>query len=204
MSLFVAGTDTGVGKTVVSTILALKFGYRYWKPIQSGLDVPTDSEWVAERIGWDFVQAEVYRCQKSISPHASARLEGVDIKMETIISQIPSENTIIEGCGGLLVPLNSSEFIIDMAEKMGCAVLLVAKSGLGTINHTLLSLEALRKRDLPILGVVLNGEVNPSNRDAIEQFGNIPVICQIPILTNLCRLNLSEIGQLIQMEITWK
>lgn len=198
---FITGTDTGIGKTVFSTILALKLGYHYWKPIQSGLEEITDSEWVAERIGKPFVKPEIYRLSQPLSPHAAAKLENQEIKIDPILSAAPQDHTIIEGCGGLLVPMNSSTLIIDLIQQLKCSLILVARSGLGTINHTLLSLEALQQRSIPILGVVLIGPPNSSNREAIEHFGKTPVIAEVPFLENLSRDSLISFSHQLSLNL---
>lgn len=204
MNYFITGTDTGVGKTLFSTILALKLGYRYWKPIQSGLDSPTDSEWVAERIGKSLIIPEVYRLTQPLSPHAAAALENKEIACNHILSQTPTDSTIIEGCGGLLVPINSSTLIIDLIPKLNSALILVARSGLGTINHTLLSLSILQQRQIHTAGVVLMGPLNPSNRAAIEHFGKTPVIGEVPFLENLNRESLIHFSQKIPLNLRSK
>lgn len=199
---FITGTDTGIGKTVFSTILSLKLGYHYWKPIQSGLRECTDSEWVAERIGKHLVKPEVYRLLHPLSPHAAAKLENREIDCDRILAQAPKNHTIIEGCGGLLVPLNSTTLIIDLVQKLNCSLILVARSGLGTINHTLLSLAALQSRNIPTLGVVLVGPPNSSNREAIEHFGNTSVIGEVPFLENLDREHLITFCQFFPLNLT--
>jgi malonyl-CoA O-methyltransferase len=200
MNIFVTGTDTGVGKTVISAILALKFGYRYWKPIQCGTNEPTDSKWVAERIGNNFLQKEVYNLKAPLAPYFSAQLEHKDISIESILDEYPKDQTVIEGCGGTLVPINKNHFIIDFIGHLGCPTILIARSGLGTINHTLLSLEALKSRSLRTLGVILVGDLNLNNKNAIEKFGKIPVVGQIPILKKLDRKSLIEVSDLINLE----
>lgn len=199
---FITGTDTGIGKTVFSAILALKLGYHYWKPIQSGLENCTDSEWVAERIGKHLVKPEVYRLLHPLSPHAAAKLENQEIDCDRILAQAPKNHTIIEGCGGLFVPLNSTTLIIDLVQKLDCSLILVARSGLGTINHTLLSLAALQSRNIPTLGVVLVGPPNSSNREAIEHFGNTTVIGEVPFLENLDREHLTTFSHHIPLDLT--
>jgi dethiobiotin synthase len=196
LSLFVTGTDTGIGKTVVSSILALKLGYRYWKPIQSGLNTPTDSEWVASRLGEQSIQKEVYRLASPLSPHASAQIDGVEIQLDRIVEKKPVRKTVIEGAGGVLVPLNRKFLQLDLIQRLSCPVVVVARSGLGTINHTLLTLEVLRSRRISVHGVVLVGDPNLSNREAIEFYGRVSVSAEIPYLTELDRESLLKAGSL--------
>jgi len=201
MNYFISGTDTGIGKTVFSTLLSLKLGYRYWKPIQSGTIDKTDSEWVAERLGKNFILNEVYKLQEPLSPHAAAKNESIEIKHELIIAQAPTDHTIIEGCGGLLVPLNSSTLIIDLIKQLHASLILVARSGLGTINHTLLSIEALHNRNIPLLGVVMVGQPNKSNLEAIKHFGNTPVLAEVPLINDFSRKNLIEISTTLPIQL---
>lgn len=184
--VFVAGSDTGVGKTLVSACLVRAWGASYWKPVQTGVAAePGDSETVTtlaelppERL---FPPAAVF--DAPLSPHAAAALEGRSVRLADIT--LPPDDgfpLVAEGAGGLMVPLSDGALMIDIIEKLAMPVVLVARSGLGTINHTLLSLEALRRRGAPIAGVVMSGPLNPGNRDAIERFGRVRVLAEIPQL----------------------
>ncbi len=176
--LFVTGTDTGVGKTVVSAWLALHLCADYWKPVQSGLDDETDAEAVARLTGDAGVGIHpcAFELTQPLSPHEAARRDGITIKLDDFTLPETDRPLIVEGAGGLLVPLNDTHYMIDLIERLGLPCVLVARSGLGTINHTLLSLAALRTRGLPIECVVINGPENPANRKAIEDFGGVPVL----------------------------
>lgn len=183
-AFFVTGTDTGVGKTVVSAILTLGLQATYWKPIQSGLTPGGDSDWIraACRLDETRIVPEVYRLSRPLSPHRSALIDGVSIELEAFTLPETDRTLVVEGAGGLLVPLNDRHFVLDLICRLQLPVLLVARSGLGTINHTLLSLMALRAAGVEILGVVMNGDFNSSNRDAIERYGQVPVIAEVPPL----------------------
>ena len=200
MNIFVTGTDTNIGKTIVSTILAIKFNYRYWKPIQCGLDELSDSDWVKQFIGAEKIQREVYRLKNPLSPHLAARKENQVISMQELIKNYPKDRTIIEGAGGLLVPLNSKEFLIDLIPIDKCKVVLVARSSLGTINHTLLSIEALRKWNLNLWGVVMVGEENEENKKAIEEYGQTTVLAEIPFVQELSKKELVKIANGLNWE----
>ncbi len=180
--LFITGTDTGVGKTFVSTLLAKRLDRRYWKPIQSGMDLPTDSQLVAQILSPQRVLPELYLLRAPLSPHESARLEQKEISITQILSTLTqiSDPLVIEGAGGLLVPLNEHDLMIDLILAMNCPVILVARSTLGTINHTLLSLEALRSRNMEPLGVIMVGPTNTANRKSLEQFGRVCILAEIP------------------------
>ncbi|MBF0358625.1 MAG: dethiobiotin synthase [Magnetococcales bacterium] len=192
-SVFVAGTDTDVGKSVVSAWLLRKIGGDYWKPIQSGLAGESDLLAVRRLSGLaeDSFHPSTYNLTQPLSPHASAALDGVEIKLDDFVLPESKNPIIVEGAGGLLVPLNDQDFIVDLIQRLALPVLLVARSGLGTINHTLLSLQLLRQRGVDIAGVVLNGELNPGNRDAIIKYGKVDIIAEIP---KLDPLNVQTLG----------
>jgi dethiobiotin synthase len=194
-SVFVTGTDTDVGKSVVSAWLLRKIGGDYWKPIQSGLAGESDLLVVKRLSGLaeDRFHLSTFNLTQPLSPHASAALDGVEIKLDDFALPESKNPIIVEGAGGLLVPLNEQDFIIDLIQKLALPVVLVARSGLGTINHTLLSLQLLRQRGVAIAGVVLNGELNPGNRDAIIKYGKVDIIAEIPKLDPLNTQTLSAI-----------
>ncbi len=181
---FVTGTDTGVGKTLVSAVLMSGLSAVYWKPVQSG--EPGDTEWVRQATGLpaERFAPETYRLQQPLSPHAAAASAGVQIDLGTFQPPV-AERLIAEGAGGVLVPLNDRQLMIDLMAKLGLPVLLVARSSLGTINHTLLSLEALRRRNLEVVGVVVNGPRNPANEEAIARYGQVPVLAAVEPLARL-------------------
>lgn len=180
--LFVTGTDTDIGKTLVSAVLMAGTRGTYWKPIQSGLAEITDTQWVQAVTGLPgrHFLPETHRLSQPLSPHASAALDGVRIDLSDFSLPDPlPHHFIVEGAGGLMVPLNEHHFMADLMTRLALPVLLVASSGLGTINHTLLSLEKLRSLGLEIVGVVLNGPLNDSNHRAIEHYGRTRVVARI-------------------------
>jgi dethiobiotin synthetase len=183
--LFVTGTDTGVGKTVVSAALLEQLrptgNVRYWKPIQTGIEVDDDTATVRSLgASADEVLDEGIRLKRPLSPHLSARLSGVSIDLDDLTAiaarQPDSDRWIVEGAGGVLVPVNDCELMIDLIVRLALPVLVVARTSLGTINHTLLTLEALRSRQAQIAGVMLVGDRNEENRKAIERYGNTAVL----------------------------
>lgn len=183
MQIFIAGTDTNVGKTVVSSWICLHSAFSYFKPIQAGTEGETDSEFVG-RLSSRNIYRESYLLRSALSPHLSAEIDNIKIQPNSI--KIPAEShLVIEGAGGLFVPLNDKYFIIDFIVDRSLPVILVARSTLGTINHTLLSLEAMRARDINILGVILNGPKNSGNLHAIENFGHVPVLAEIDHLSDI-------------------
>jgi malonyl-CoA O-methyltransferase len=199
--IFVTGTDTGVGKTVVSAALMLRYcpvvpSLRYWKPVQTGIERDDDTATVENLSGAGAggVLADGIRLRRPVSPHLAARLSGTRIAVAGIVSILeaqPPGSWIVEGAGGVLVPLNESELIIDLMAALGLPVVVAASAGLGTINHTLLTLEALRVRTLTPAGVVLVGPKNPDNCEAIEKYGRVPVIGELPHLEPLTGVTLS-------------
>lgn len=195
--VFVTGTDTGIGKTVVSAALTLGLDGHYWKPIQSGAIPPTDTEQVRAWTGLPESRflPEAYSLHEPMSPHASASLEGVQIELDHILnSPLPTDaSVVIEGAGGLMVPLNPDSFMVDLIQRLAAPVVLVARTGLGTLNHTLLSLSELDRRSVPVLGVILNGEAHESNRQAIEKYGNVPVLGRVPTLNVIDKTTLLNI-----------
>ncbi|MEW6734536.1 MAG: dethiobiotin synthase [Acidobacteriota bacterium] len=193
--IFVTGTDTNVGKTIVAAALMHRYratvGLRYWKPIQTGLEIDDDTAMVYKlgecREGEIFSQG--IRLSQPLSPHLAARLSSTEIEIDRLTVPAWQDNRevrwIVEGAGGVLVPLNNCEFIIDLIVKLSLPVLVVARSSLGTINHTLLTLAALRSRSLQIAGVVMVGAANQDNREAIEHFGKTSVLGELDNLTPL-------------------
>lgn len=192
---FVTGTDTGVGKTVAASWLMLALDGEYWKPVQAGLDGETDEQAVRRLTGLPSARfhESIYRLKAALSPHEAAGREGITI--DTARLKLPRHRRplIVEGAGGLLVPLNAREFMIDLIADLGLPAVLVARTALGSINHTLLSLEALRRRRIEIAGVILNGAPDPGNRDAIANFGKVPVIAELPVFDPLGREQLLAI-----------
>ena len=192
---FVTGTDTDVGKTVVSAWLVARLGACYWKPVQAGTEPETDSAVVQRLSGAspDRILPEAYVLAEPIAPHEAARRAGMTIDMAKLVPPPYDGPLVAEGAGGLMVPLDDKSYVIDLARELELPLILVARSTLGTINHTLLSLEAIRRRGLPLAGVVMNGPETPHNRAAIEHYGQVEVIAEIPRLDPLTREKLIAI-----------
>ena len=186
-SYVVAGTDTGIGKTVFAAALADAIGASYWKPVQAGLDGETDSEAVA-RLGQlppNRVLPEAWRLTTPVSPHLSAQIEGVTIDPDALDPPRRSTPLVIEGAGGLLVPLTRRRVFADVFARWGHPVILCARTTLGTINHTLLSLEAMRRRRVCILGVAFIGEHHPGTAEIIGEMGSVRILGRLPYLDPL-------------------
>ena len=192
---FVTGTDTDVGKTLVSSWLLTQLDASYWKPVQAGVTPETDSSVVRRlaEIDPDRILPEAYVLPEAIAPHEAARRAGIAIDMAKFVPPVSDRLLVVEGAGGLMVPLTDTAYVIDLAAELHLPVILVARSTLGTINHTLLSLEAIRRRGLPLAGVVINGPETPHNRAAIERYGQVEVIAEIPWLDVVNRSTLLAI-----------
>jgi len=190
MRFVVTGTDTNIGKTVFCAGLCGLFGARYWKPVQAGLDGPTDSEVIAEFAGVEIVP-EVYRLKLAASPHQAAAAEGVTIDPDALAP--PDGPLVIEGAGGLMVPLNSETLYIDVFARWGLPLILCARTRLGTINHTLLSIEAIRARDIPLLGVAFIGDLNEESESVITEIGKVKRLGRLPVIEPLTPGRLSGV-----------
>ena len=186
-ALVVTGTDTGIGKTVVAAGLVGALDADYWKPVQAGLDGESDSETVMRlaRLPAERAHAEAYRLTTPASPHRAAEIDGLDIDTSRLSPPATARTLGIEGAGGLLVPLNRRELQIDLLARWRFPIILVTSTRLGTINHTLLSLEALRARALPVVGVLFTGENNADTERTICDFADVPSLGRLPILTPL-------------------
>jgi len=192
---FVTGTDTDVGKTLVAAWLLTQLDASYWKPVQAGVMPETDSSVVRRlaEIEPDRILPEAYVLPEAIAPHEAARRAGIAIDMAKFVPPVSDRLLVVEGAGGLIVPLTDTAYVIDLAAELHLPLILVARSTLGTINHTLLSLEAIRRRGLPLAGVVINGPETPHNRAAIERYGQVEVIAKIPWLDVVNRSTLLTI-----------
>ncbi len=166
----VTGTDTGLGKTVFAAALTAAVNGIYWKPVQAGLNGETDTQIVA-RLSGRPVLPESYRFKLAASPHRAAAAEGVTIDPAHLSLPEIAVPLIVEGAGGLLVPLTGDTLFIDVFARWNVPLILCARTALGTINHTLLSLEAIRARNIPLLGIAFIGEANDESERIIGKFG---------------------------------
>ena len=192
-SLFVTGTDTNVGKTLLSALLVAALDAIYWKPIQTGASEGTDRQTVIRlaEIAEAQTLPECYSFDPPVSPHLAAEASGVRIDLARI--QPPrnlARPLIAEGAGGILVPINDSELMLDLARRLGFPVLIAARSALGTINHTLLTLRTLSCAKMSVKGVVMIGNRNRDNERSVERFGAVPVVGTIPRLDKINRQEL--------------
>ncbi|MGP4669370.1 dethiobiotin synthase [Agrobacterium pusense] len=183
----ISGTDTGIGKTVFAAALTHALQAHYWKPVQSGLEEETDSETVARLAGVPHTRIlpEAYRLKTPASPHLSARLDTVTIDPALLQPPRLDGPLVIEGAGGLLVPLTERVLFADVFARWQIPLILCARTALGTINHTLLSLEALRQRAIPVQGVVFIGEEDWENQRVITNIGAVRPLGRLPRLVDL-------------------
>lgn len=193
--LFVTGIGTGVGKTICSAVLTRYFDADYWKPVQSGDLHDTDSMTVKKLAGNNVVcHPETYRLQLAASPHQSAAEEGITINTEDFILPETQKSLIVEGAGGLMVPLSDQEMIIDLIEKLNLPVALVIKNYLGCINHSLLSMMAIRQRGLSLKYIILNGDFPYDTERIICDFAtDDTMIIRIPELETLTKENIETV-----------
>lgn len=182
----VTGTDTGVGKTVFAAGLVTALGADYWKPVQAGLDEATDSETVKLLAGADAtILPEAYRLTTPCSPHEAARLDGVEIEPARLALPEGAGPLVVEGAGGVLAPFGEGLLAADLFALWGLPVILVARTSLGTISHSLLSLEALRARGLTVAGVAFIGTGNAASEAAIIRYGDCRHLGRLPLIDPL-------------------
>jgi dethiobiotin synthetase len=194
MPIVVTGTDTGVGKTVFAAGLCDLLSAHYWKPVQAGLDSETDSKTVARLAALTpaHVLPEAYRLNLPASPHLAAEREGLVIDIEALTPPPMQEPLVVEGAGGALVPLTRTVTYADVFARWRCPVVLCARTALGTINHTLLSLEALRRREISVLGVAFIGDARPETEEIIGEMGAVRILGRLPMLERLDALVLRQ------------
>jgi dethiobiotin synthetase len=190
----ITGTDTGIGKTIFSAALTGALDAFYWKPVQSGLDEETDSEAVLRLAGAPRgrILPEAYRLATPASPHLSARIDGISIDADSLTPPQTSGPLIIEGAGGLLVPLSDKMVFADIFAGWQIPTILCARTSLGTINHTLLSLEAMKRRAIPIFGISFIGDENHETQRIIMEMSGIRSLGRLPPLPVINHLTLRQ------------
>ncbi|QTD54766.1 dethiobiotin synthase [Parasphingorhabdus cellanae] len=191
----ITGTDTDIGKTVFAAALTAALNAYYWKPVQAGLDDETDSQAVARLggISYDRILSENFRLNAPASPHFAAAKDGIRIAADDLnIPQIDGP-LVIEGAGGALVPINDTLLYADLFALWECPIIIVASTKLGTINHSLMTIEALRSRSVPIHGIAFIGEEIADSQDTICRIGNVKQLGRLPIIENLSAPVLSAV-----------
>ena len=197
--IFITGIGTDVGKTVVASIVVEALEADYWKPIQAGdlefSDTDRVKAWITN--SRSVFHPNAYALKTPMSPHASAALDGVHVEPDAIREPVTSNDLVIEGAGGLLVPLNEQNTVLDLIRK-DYRTILVSRNYLGSINHTLLSLEALRSRGLGVSGIIFNGERVPSTEQIIEKIGKVPVLGRVELEKTMDRQTVSKYAELFR------
>jgi dethiobiotin synthetase len=203
MSIIIAGIHTGIGKTVCSAVICQALGYDYWKPVQAGDWENSDSVFIKKNVTNPntFIHPEIYKLVTAASPHYAAELDGIEIKREQIKLPISKNNTVVETAGGLMSPLAINFLNIDLIEQLQLPVVLVSNNYLGSINHTLLSYEALKNRNIKILGIVFDGETVTTSQEFIVEHTKLPVLFFIPQFHNLNAQSISEFAKTISIKL---
>ena len=184
--VFVTGTGTGIGKTIVCAALVQSWRAAYWKPVQTGIATdPADSATIAQLAPGALIAPPRHTLRAPLSPEAAAAAERTTISLADFDLPTADRPIVVEGAGGVLVPLNATELMIDLMVRLALPVILVATTSLGTINHTLLSLAALRARHLALAGIILVGEDDPGNASAIARHGHARILHRLARLTPL-------------------
>ena len=202
MRIIVAGIHTGIGKTVCSAIICQALGYDYWKPIQAGDLRHSDSVFIKMNVTNTSckVHPEKYKLLTPASPHYAAELDGIEIKRENIILPKAAHNLVVETAGGIMSPLANNFLNIDLIKRLGLPVILVSNNYLGSINHTLLTNEALASRNITILGIVFVGAEVASTREYILNHTQLPLLFSVPFFEKLDATTIAEFANSISVK----
>jgi dethiobiotin synthetase len=195
----ISGIGTDVGKTVVSAIVAQALNADYWKPIQSGELDNSDSHKI-DRLTNDCVQVlpERFRLTEPLSPHASAAIDGIQLQLSDFTLPETKRNLLVEGAGGLMVPINETDLLIDAFKQWNLPVIIVSRHYVGSINHTLLTIEALKNRGITIKGLVFVGEENPATESFILNHSNVPFLMRIPLVSEVIANFVQQQAELVK------
>ncbi|SFH25817.1 dethiobiotin synthase [Pedobacter insulae] len=198
-SYFVTGIGTGIGKTIASAVLTEKLQADYWKPIQSGDLEQSDSLMVKNLLSnsKSVIHPEQYRLNYPLSPHLSAELDGVKLALKDFKLPETSNRLIVEGAGGLMVPINDQHLILDLIKELNLPVILISQSYLGSINHTLLTINTLKQHQILIKGIIFNGEPNKESEKYILNYTAVNNLGYIPQLTSLNKENITDAGKFL-------
>jgi dethiobiotin synthetase len=201
---FISAIDTDVGKTIVSAILVEALKADYWKPIQAGNLEDSDTMTVQSLISNSTSQfySETYRLNTPASPHYAAEIDGLQLEAHSIQLPKTSNQLIVEGAGGLFVPINDKALLIDLMQDLNIPVILVIKNYLGSINHSLSSIYALQQKDIPIKGLIFNGPSVASSEDYILQYSKLPLIAKIPELSAISKQTIREQAERIKLNLS--
>lgn len=200
-TIFVTGIGTGIGKTIVSAALVEKLKADYWKPVQSGDLETSDTKTVKSLISNQIsvFHPETYGLTQPFSPHKSAAIDKITIHENKFVIPETNNKLIIEGAGGLMVPLNNHFLIIDLIKQLKTPVILVTQNYLGSINHTLLSVDALKQRDIPIMGIIFNGTKDIYSKDYILEYTGVKLLGHIPEYPAVDKKTVVDAGKYIDL-----
>lgn len=200
---FITGIDTNVGKTMASAVLTEALQADYWKPVQTGVIEGSDTNEIARLISntKTVIHKESYTFSAPVSPHLAAAIESKTIASDKIVLPQTSNTLIIEGAGGLLVPLNKSEYVIHLAKKFDAEVILVVRNYVGCINHTLLAIDYLLKNNYPLKGIILNGNYDTLVEGAIRSYADVPVLARFADQNEITKQTVSELARTIKKEL---
>ena len=193
----IAGIGTEIGKTFISAILTQALEADYWKPVQAGSLDSTDSDFVRQYISNQktVCHPEGYRLKAAMSPHAAAAAEGIHIDLAKLPVPVTPNHLVIELAGGLMVPLNNKELNTDLLKRWDLPVILVSQNYLGSINHTLLSLDVLKQRGIRVAGIIFNGEPNPATEEVILQYSGVACIARIEWQEQITRTTVKDLAE---------
>lgn len=200
---FITGIDTNVGKTIVSAVLVEALEADYWKPIQSGYTDGTDLKELSKLISNSTTKLhpEVYSFAAPVSPHLAAAIENKKIQLNDIVLPETKNHMIIEGAGGMMVPLNKNSYVIQLARELDAEIILVVRNYLGCINHSLLSIDYLLRNKYKVKGLILNGNFDPLVESAITQYSDIPVLAKFPEQGEIDKAKVSLLAANIKKEL---
>ncbi|GAB2570198.1 dethiobiotin synthase [Spirosoma areae] len=202
IQLIVAGIGTEVGKTIASAVLVEALQADYWKPVQSGALEDSDTNTVRQLVSnrTSVFHPEAYRLKQPLSPHAAAELEGVVIELEKLTLPQTANSLVVELAGGLMVPLNQNDLNIDLVQQLKLPVVLVSRNYLGSINHTLLSVEACRSRNIQLAGLLFNGPTVPATETLILNYTGLPCLGRIGQEESITKEVIRKYTQLIDLK----
>lgn len=199
MNYFVTAIGTDSGKTLISAILCEALKADYWKPVQAGL--PRDSDIIAKLVPSSIIHPETYLLNTPASPHAAAKIDHIKIEIEKFVLPKTNNNLIIEGAGGCLVPLNDNDFVIDLANRLNTQIILVANLYLGSINHTLLTVNLLKQRNLNVAGIIFNGKSNPESERIILKHSDYRFLWHIKEETEINQTIIKEYAEKLRQKL---
>ncbi|HNP20248.1 MAG TPA: dethiobiotin synthase [Fulvivirga sp.] len=205
MNYFITAIGTDSGKTMISSALSLAIGADYWKPIQAGF--PTDTNTVKNLTDNQVTcHEEQYILKTPASPHQAAKMDGIELSLRKFTRPKTNHNLVIEGAGGCMVPINNHEFMIDLVPKFGAEIILVSNLYLGSINHTILTLELIKQRGYTLKAIIFNGPSNSATEDIIMKNTSAPCLIKIPQMDQVNQKSIYTLSQNIKKnwnELGW-